>query len=486
MTQSIVNFLIDGDLNTAGLQLVTAPRIFDFEISPDAQILYQNLITTIQNNLVPNATPTQIQAVSDALNTLNSWSQLRLVDASGPGGALVQTYQINGYSVKVDANGKPLSNNIGSNPPIPPGQLPPLDTLSDTNLATPSFTYGSTTVTSTMDRYMAENVDKLIRAFRSAGWDPIYAPGTNDNGAVAKLTGSDAALYGIVNVGATLGLLSQSLAVANQARVLGMAAATQSQSIQQVLMVDYVSRGNELLFNEMSKLREAIDLNQTVLSYLNSLQDLMNQKDPERFVLQLQYLNNIIIGTDASRDAFDTYEKQTYDNAITALAKFQNDGSLKAYLAGPNSPPDDPLIPQANAAFDDLNPILTSVVQYSKKTIMDNLDYFTGQLTALTGTTPGSEQGLLLALNKIRADFNALPDSNDPIKQWVQDAQAGDEGDYQRHLNDAITGSQSFNDSQREELRRVMFTFEEFYKSATALLSRLTQLLEKIATSISR
>lgn len=511
MSQSVVNFLVDILPGTGSTNLVVEPRIFDFEITSDARDLYASLINSITNNLVPGASDSDISDISNLLNTLNNWSKLRLVDNVGPDGAYVQTYQISlpgigPVSVKLDADGKPLPPTeqgppldailwTDGKPDAPASQPVPFNALSSTELALllPVFSDSSLPggqTNSTMDRYMAEGLDKLLRAFRSAGWDPIDQPAATSGAvtqamrdAVAKLTGADAGLYGVVDVGTTKGLLSQAIGIALQARVIGLAAESQSQSIQQVLMVDYVSRGNELLFNEMTKLRQAIDLNQTALQYLNSLQDLMNQKDPERFVLQLEHLNDIIIGSDASRDAFDTYERLTYNETIDALAKFRTDGTLASYLTDPDVP-----VPGANAAFDALSPLLVQTAVYSKSRIMENLDYLIKQLAALSPTLPGAEEGLSLALTKVKNDFDALPTSplSNPIKLWVQDASKGEEGDYQRHLNDAITGSQSFNDSQREELRRVMFTFEEFYKSATALLSRLTQLLEKIATSISR
>jgi len=73
-----------------------------------------------------------------------------------------------------------------------------------------------------------------------------------------------------------------------------------------------------------------------------------------------------------------------------------------------------------------------------------------------------------------------------PLQLWVQDFEGGREGEFQRHLNDAVVSSQALNDTEREELRRVMFVYEEFYKSATAMLSRMTQLIERIGGAINR
>jgi hypothetical protein len=59
-------------------------------------------------------------------------------------------------------------------------------------------------------------------------------------------------------------------------------------------------------------------------------------------------------------------------------------------------------------------------------------------------------------------------------------------GDIQRNLQEAITSATNLNDTQKEDLRRYMFIFDEFYKSASALLTRITQILEKMAQNAGR
>jgi len=57
-------------------------------------------------------------------------------------------------------------------------------------------------------------------------------------------------------------------------------------------------------------------------------------------------------------------------------------------------------------------------------------------------------------------------------------------GAIQQSITFAITAAQSLNDTQKEEVRRFMFVFEEYYKSAGAILSKITQIIEKIAQGI--
>lgn len=491
MTQTSVNFLVDTNPGNVNPTLALVPRIFDAAVSPDAQTLYDALINQIQANLVPNATATQIQAVSDAIKTLNAWSQLRLVDNSGPNQTQAQTYQIEGTSVLVDANGNPLAPNL---------QPPPLNTLTAAQLANgPVFDINEinpneatelglsfTTVSTTMDQYTGSDVDQLIRAFRSAGWDPTEdLPGqisANAGAAIANLTGADASVYGVVDVGSTTGLLTKAINDMGQAQIVGDTS-SQSQSIQQVLMVDYIGQGNQILYNEMSQLEQAVNQNQSALSYLNSLQSLMNQKNPQQFVLNLEQLNGVVLGTDNAQSAYNTYEQSTYDQSINAITNFQNDGTLESYLSTQN--PSATSLSITQEAFATIQSSLSTVGSYSVSQITQNLTYLIGQLTALSGGTSSTapQGGLIQSLQTVLNDFNGLTGSN-PIQQWIQDAQAGATGNYQNDLNNAVTSSQSFNDTEREELSQVMFVFEEFYKSADTLLSSLTQLIQKMADGI--
>lgn len=97
------------------------------------------------------------------------------------------------------------------------------------------------------------------------------------------------------------------------------------------------------------------------------------------------------------------------------------------------------------------------------------------------------------------AGFGGLSDANKKAmvqaitafaNEWVLDGLAADNaaasGKIQENLGFAITAAQSLNDQQKEETRRFLFLFEEFYKSASAILTKITQILEKMAQNINR
>lgn len=69
---------------------------------------------------------------------------------------------------------------------------------------------------------------------------------------------------------------------------------------------------------------------------------------------------------------------------------------------------------------------------------------------------------------------------------WIGDNKDGVEGTHQRHLTQSIGSTQAFSTEQREELRTEMLRFEEFLKASASIAAKITSIIEKIASSISR
>jgi len=92
-------------------------------------------------------------------------------------------------------------------------------------------------------------------------------------------------------------------------------------------------------------------------------------------------------------------------------------------------------------------------------------------------------------LTSTTAFFSALP----AMSKWVTDnyglfasASATGAGKYQQNITNAITAFESLNDSQKEDVRNYLFVFEEFYKSASAILTSMSQIIQKLAANISK
>ncbi len=59
-------------------------------------------------------------------------------------------------------------------------------------------------------------------------------------------------------------------------------------------------------------------------------------------------------------------------------------------------------------------------------------------------------------------------------------------GAYQSDLTNAITSGETLNDTKKEEVQRYLYIFEEYYKSAAAMLNSITQIIQEIGRNIAR
>jgi hypothetical protein len=66
----------------------------------------------------------------------------------------------------------------------------------------------------------------------------------------------------------------------------------------------------------------------------------------------------------------------------------------------------------------------------------------------------------------------------------MNDVNEADRGFFQDNVSQSFISSQTLNDGQREKVREQMFVYEEYIKSASAMIAKLTQIIEKIAQGI--
>jgi hypothetical protein len=472
MTQTIVPFVID-TYNSRGqiINREVETRVFDFEIPESSKTYYETLIASIGNAydkvLAGVDVDHNLNIIRDDVNALNLWSGLRYIDENG------------------EQQLKPL-NNTAKDAYNPALALPAGYHVTDTTI--------SQALTSTMNRQMAEQLERLNRLLASFGFNSdVLAPSSttkSDNtsllSALRSLSSIKTDLHG-EQVSQFTAALVAAIEAAESARLIGNAQ-TGAQSIQEVLMVDYISRGNEMLYNQMAGLKTAINANQSALAYLNSLQDLLNKKDPQKFIMDLSKVSSIYTDSTgvtkwltptelaAKTDNYTDFEKQ-FGNDLKTIAFFKTDVELQTYLQ--NTPEGVSTLFQQ--AFTDIGADPTTYIHQ----IITYLNSLISDIKTAAGDNASTQ--IVQSLTTILADFKALNTSG-KIWDWVQDlgSTTSTAGDYQTHVTNAIVAAQSFNDTQREELQRVMFVFEEFYKSATSLLSSISQLIVKMADHISR
>jgi hypothetical protein len=280
----------------------TAPatRVFNLEITSEAQAYYIAQMSMLQHALL------------DGVAT----------DANG--------------NVLLDTSGNPVTLTSSEITSIVNSVIKTLDSWSQMvyvatsgSQVTDSTKCSFLSTASTMTRYMASDLDTLERTLAAAGVSPLSmsSPPTTaeldaEIAAIQTIKSDDTSsspIYGVRT------LIASALKDASNALIIGTSN-TQSTSIQQLLMVDYIATGNEVLYGQMTNLQNAINLNQNVLSYLNSLQDLMNQKTASQFLMQLSSLNS-------SSPDYTKFESETFGEQVIGTTADFTDADLQKYIA---------------------------------------------------------------------------------------------------------------------------------------------------------
>lgn len=137
-----------------------------------------------------------------------------------------------------------------------------------------------------------------------------------------------------------------------------------------------------------------------------------------------------------------------------------------------------------------------------KPSLISGYDY--SQVSGLASTLNTQLQDLLTGLpasqqQQIQNDPNSIYNLGQKVlgdisaagspEAWVMDGydtNDNQQGQYQNDLTLAITAGESLNDSKKEEVRRYLNIFEEYYKSASSILNKINEIIGTMARNISR
>lgn len=332
-----------------------------------------------------------------------------------------------------------------------------------------------------------------------------------------------------------------------EAMTVAMRSTSTNRSIQAMIEMEYVAAGNDLVENKLTELETALSTTKDLLDLLADIQNARNNvitvqrsQSPLPFIVdntgsgdtseeqnqdyaddfqrlnsafftapQFPVPNSTLMGYSAryiysvavpklstlitgltvpafppalSYKLFSAaltikYEKFLVPNSITSAgeALFAKLLSYKARLSA--------LLPQISA-------VLGSAAAQENSLYNRSLEVLNNLKTLFVGGTSGTPiqaedlTGPSQDVERAKALFRWLTDSNsiaDSLK--VGSLQPGD---AQTALSAAITSGEGLNDTQKEAVRNFLFVFEEFYKSASAALQRISQMIEKMAGNISR
>lgn len=253
-------------------------------------------------------------------------------------------------------------------------------------------------------------------------------------------------------------------------------------TIQALIELVYVREANELIEDALGDLYTSIAVTSDALQTLTTVQN----------------LHNLISAKAKNPDDFDFDYTDKYGDPEGYSDEYNDAAS--AYFGDPIDPffiydEDDEEFDQVAHDLKDARTHIGSII------------------SALAYLTPGGLDGtedptsLLANLRKVYNDLDKVDLDNlntrlengdrsdiyDSVEEWVLDSydkhsdeDAANQGKIQQRITLAITASENLNNSQTESVRSYMFVFEEYYKSAAGLLTKISQLIEKMAQSISR
>ncbi|MBV36927.1 MAG: hypothetical protein CMP47_15975 [Rickettsiales bacterium] len=278
----------------------------------------------------------------------------------------------------------------------------------------------------------------------------------------------------------------QDLGVEGVDLVVGRAelAIDHNRSLQALVELEYVRTGNEVLADQLDSLYEALSVTKGVTETLTELQDLRNLLEPDPERIGAGDIDDLLTDPDdldASVEEYNTISEELFKDPIDPVVDYRG-RNPQDVIADLDRIRGD--LAEQLAELDKLNP--------------PQIDEF-GQAVRGDGSLADKINTVLEDMNQF---FAVDGDGNEDISQveleaWLIDnldkhideddpELANAAGDVQRHVQQAIQAATNLNDQQKEDFRRFMFVFEEFYKSASAILNRLNQLIEKMAQNAGR
>lgn len=412
------------------------------------------------------------------------------------------------FNTFTDSNGNPIALPMDANgntelPPIPSTLVNPatnqpyinpatnkpftswVDLISQSaagllSLAQNGVTTGGTT--SNITYGMGTSIDALLDSLQSVGFN-FNPPSTGgalptnvkDPQNQALMHWSDLSSFGLQGIIQT-------------AAVQG----NDSISLQWMLQVDYIQTANNIITNSLSSLQQAVTINQQVLQTLSNIQNLHNS-----IAVQNKTIPSALAAFGAGTTTFNNLA--SYTAAYKALTSpLFSSPIMPVVNTTPNTPgtvtaftPSDPSSQTIMNQFTTLKQQLSNEI--AQLSALNPPSTPTGTSTGVTPSTTAAStlvtslQTVLQDMSPVGANGQQIPDSNvfQQAMTWLLDGQGNPKstitGQYQQDIVNASNTASSFNSTQQQNLNAQLFLMQEFYQSASALLSTLNTEIIKIA-----
>lgn len=322
-----------------------------------------------------------------------------------------------------------------------------------------------------LTKEMASNLDLLIRSFKAVGAsDPTIELNTSQLDKWKDLSVTSPSIQDLM--------------------IALVGAIPSNQSLQAMIELQYVSAGNDMIADQFSSLQEALTLTNNILVSLTNLQSIRNLqvvRQPSEFEMPSSSADDFEEDYRSAADAhFDNEILPRLSSSLFTLvgvsAFITERGisvflqlaairrSLMAFVSELSATSTSAALQDPNSLYNRVKQVVSDFDVTFNAVDPSYLDEFVNS----PADVPDSEKLSFLQ--------HLLRDNNGPFFN-VEGRSAGD---GQQNLTFAITSAQNLNDTQKEKVRQFLFVFEEYYKSASAILQRISQIVEKMAQNISR
>lgn len=267
-------------------------------------------------------------------------------------------------------------------------------------------------------------------------------------------------------------------------------AGSPAQTLQSMLEVEFVGAGNAQMSGKMGFLEDALAISSKVLTSLTAVQNLANQIQVNNPIPEYALPPNFTTTTTTN----PTTGSVTITNTPLNILDYR-----KAYKIS------------ASAYFTQIFPSAVPVADTAAKLLQTKQDLW-NEMLELEQASPANSRNttgtlanaVYLVVKDISAAFNGITTLNNPslqtqlldgVKNWIIDNQnvklddsggVTKAGQIQDRISSALTSAENLEEGQREDVRRFLFIFQQFYKSAAAIITLLGQLFDKINTGIDR
>lgn len=368
---------------------------------------------------------------------------------------------------------------------------------------------------------MATSINQVMLSLQTAGIPPATTP-TPQQKIDLLTTWQSLSSYGVETI------LTNALIVVQQAtqtvdpKVIDPAtgqpmvvAIPIGRSLQSMVELEYVKAGNDLIFNQLTNMQNALSITQGIIGTLTSLKNISNlirvslpstpYSIPSAGTLvsvtywstvtlfplhQVQVTKMVPMGN-VDPDTFKKfYEKsasayfsQLFPTALptgtTAADLFHTKMLLSAQLTALQLSNPAQQITSKSALASYIHQVIADIsAQFSAIGIPAHLAGigYSGTLQSLLQSNPS-----LFATTFKSAAVSWILDGSHSILAADRNSKAGN---IQNDLGLAISNAQNLNDNQKDTVQRYLYIFQQFYKSASAILQAIENAIEKFTKGI--